>query len=206
MKKYFMIILMIIYSTVSRGQEENKYSIGLDANYLYHNIGGDTGNNFNYGFSLLLAEKIAKIKVGIGINFSTLNYTDNPNYANKLEYKIKYLNFPLLVFFNNNSIKSTKISPYVGIIVNKVIRYDQVSYHPNTAPTYQKDINLPRKLGFTFRAGVNVSKTISRNVVLNIAPFADFKFVTNGYHSSAYDELPDSGLTFGFKVGFDYNL
>lgn len=203
---------MIISSIASHAQEENKYSIWIDANYLFHYIERDTRNNFNYGFSLLMTEKIAKIKVGIGINYSTLNYnyTVKPMdyeafYLKKREYKVQYLNFPLLVFFNINSGKLMNVDPYVGIIANKVINNEVVKYYIDTPPFREEDIARTRNLGFTFRVGVNVSKTISEHIILNVAPFADFKFVTNGLHT-AYYELPDSRVSIGFKIGFEYLL
>lgn len=205
---------MIIYSAASYGQEENKFSIGLDANYLHHYLDRDTKNNFNYGFSFLMSEKIAKIKISFGLNFSTLNYnyivkpSDNAAlYLRKEEYKVQYLNFPLLVFFNINSIRLTNINPFVGIIGNKVINYDVVSYYLNTPPVYKNDIDIIQNIGFTFRAGANVSKTINKHFTLNTALFSDCKFVKNGVSSSHGSEnIPDPGISIGFKIGFDYNL
>lgn len=197
---------MAAYSLGCLSQEGNRYTIGLDANYFFtiRPKGIGMKDNFNYGFSLLMTERIDKLRIGFGINFSTFNYTRDQNYAYKVVHKVKYLNFPLLIFFNNNSIKLVKISPYAGIIVNKVIRYDQVIYNPDTVTSYKNVEQIPINLGFICRAGVYVSKPIGKHFMLNAAPFADLKFVANGYYSSGYDELPDSFLTFGFRLGFDY--
>jgi len=214
MKKCILGILMIVYSLASYGQEENKFSIGMDANYLYHHLDKDMNNNFNYGFSLLMSENIARIKVSFGLNYSTFNtyYTAKPtnnsaSYLEKEEYEVQYLNFPLLVYFRNNSEKLSNVNPYIGIIVSKAINYDMVSYYLNTPPVYNNDIYMHQTLGFTFRIGVNVSKPICQHIVLNTAIFSDFKLVTNSVsRSHGFGELPDSGITFGLKIGVDYCL
>ncbi len=214
MKKIIIIILISIHSAIIYGQNINKFSIGMDANYLYHYLDRDTRNNFNYGFSLLMSEKIAKIKVSFGLNFSTLNYyykvKPNDNSALfliKNEYKVQYLNFPLLIFFNNNQERQKNLNPFVGVIANKAINYDRISYSLNTKPEYSKNINIHQHLGFTFRFGANVSHPISHNILLNAALFTDFKFVSNSvYSSNDFEKLPDSGITIGFNIGFAYSL
>ena len=108
MKKHILIILLIIYSATSYGQNENNYSIGIDANYLHHNLSENMERDLNYGFNLLLSQKVAKIKVSIGMGYSTYNVNWKPDIVDvfsdnryKEEYKVKYLNFPILLFFNN---------------------------------------------------------------------------------------------------------
>lgn len=209
MRKFILCLLLIIYSSATYCQEENKFALGLDADYLYPYVSKTAHNKFNHGFSLLMSKNIVKIIVSSGINYSTLNYyyTSEASYSNRKEYKVRYLNFPLLVYFNYNSQKALNINPFVGIIANKIIYCNSVTYNSNKIPVNDKSTVIPKNLGWTFRVGLNFSKSISKQIFLNVAPFFDFKFVqnVNSYTSSYYD-IPDSRAAIGLKLGFDYNL
>ena len=209
MRKFILGLLQIFLSSASYSQEENNFSIGLGVDYLYPYISKTAHNKFNHGFSFLLSKNIAKIIVCSGINYSTLNYYFilGPSYLNRKEYKVKYLNFPLLVFINFNSQKALNINPFVGFIANKTIYYNSVTYNLNKMPVNDNSTLIPKNLGLTFRVGLNFSKSITKQIFLNGGPFLDLKFIqnVNDYTSSYYD-IPDSRAAIGLKLGVEYNL
>jgi hypothetical protein len=194
------------------GQKENYLSIEGDVNYYHHFISRDTKNNFNYGFSLTLWQHIKKIKVGIGTNYSTKNYYYNvsPNisssFANKREYKLKYLNFPFLLDVNilnpNNRLYIDILS---GIIFNKVIDYDIVTYYTNKQPLHENVTDAEMQLGLSIRLGSAVSYIINKNISFSTTPFADFKLILNSINQRPdYSELPDNRFSVGLKIGVEY--
>ena len=197
---------MIIYSTASRGQEESKYTLGLDVNILNYNLEGIYKNDINYGYSLLLMERIEKIKVGIGINYSTINYSENVAYVGKIERNLGYLNFPLLIYFNNHPEKKIDINPYIGLIANRLIKYEEVFTNPGEITTHRNRNDISARLGFSFRVGVNFARPIGKHFVLNAAPYADLKFVQSSVFVPKTDELPDYGYAIGFKLGLDFKF
>ena len=212
MKKIFIFIILTICVFKMYGQKENYFSIEGDVNYYYHFISKYTKNNFNYGFSVTLWQHIKKIKIGIGTNYSTKNYyykvsPDISNsFANKREYKLKYLNFPFLLDVNilnpNNRLYINILS---GIILNKVIDYDKITYYTNKQPLYEKETDAEMKLGLSLRLGSAVSYKINKNISFSATPFADFKLILNSISQQPdYSDLPDNRFSVGLKIGVEY--
>ncbi len=212
MKKIIIFLIFTIYASNIFGQKENNFSIEGDVNYYYHNISKNTKNNFNYGFSILLSKYINRLKVGFGTNFATKNYfyEISPNisnsFANKREYKLKYLNFPFLLDINVlNSKNRIHINVLSGLILNKVIDYDIATYYTNKQPLYENKTDIEMKLGLSLRLGTNISFKINNNIRLNVGTFADYKLILNSISQRPdYSNLPDNRFSVGLKTGIEY--
>ncbi len=163
-------------------------------------------------FSINISKHYKKVKIGIGTNYSTKNYfyevssTISNNFANKKEYKLKYLNFPFLLDFNVlNPNNRLYISVLSGIMFNKVIDYDKATYYTNKPPLFEKETDVGMKLGLSIRLGSNISYKINKSIYLNTTPFADFKLILNSISQRPdSSNLPDNRFSVGLKIGIEY--
>lgn len=207
-----LIILLVISSAACFGQDENKYSIGADANYHHYFTSENIGDP-SYGVNIFLSQNIARTKVSAGIGYSTYNAHWNPDivdgfsdYLYKEEYKAQYLNIPILFYFNNRLDRKFNFSPYIGMIFNTAINYERIRYFTDKLPENISGIEAVRNTGLTLRIGTNVAKAINHNVVLSTAFFIDYKAQANNFMHDGKFEQPEGRLTLGLKIGMDYLL
>ncbi len=92
-----------------------------------------------------------------------------------------------------------------GIILNKVIDYDKITYSTNKQPLYEKETDAEMKLGLSLRLGSAVSYKINKNISFSATPFADFKLILNSISQRPdYSDLPDNRFSVGLKIGVEY--
>lgn len=205
MKKTLLIICILLYSAVALSQKKNNISVQGDISYYYHFF-GSSKNLFNYGFSLLVFNSFKSVKAGFGIDYATKFYYFNVepeasnNYLNKKENKLQYIDFPILVYIGNDFKKQFHASAMLGLVLNKLIKYEVNSYYEEKAPVYETK-NTQSNIGLTLRLGAEISKKLGRHVFLNITPFGDYKFVqTKGDN----EEIPDNNISLGIHAGVEY--
>jgi hypothetical protein len=209
-----LTLIIIIYSCVTTvfAQDKKNISIETDVDYFYHFMGRNTNNYFNYGISFLVSRSIDNLKISAGINYSTKNYYYNVSSQNsldnlnKVEHKLSYVNFPILIKIRCCGNEQKKLSILSGFLFNRVIRYDKLSYFDDKPSIYEKDLSVDSpQLGLTFRFGLNFSKNINNYFRINLEPFSDYKLILNTENSSPdYENIPDNRLSLGLKVGLEY--
>ena len=209
--KAFIFTLLSICTLCSFAQTGNRHSLEADFNYLVPMNEGKT-NNFNYSASLMYSEKIfSRIKVSVGVDYSSLSYyTTNEEhfgtrYLKKYQYEKEYLNFPLIVTFVRDSEKKFRIEPLVGLIARKAIRNGYNSYNADI-PTYHTADELSDHVLLAFRVGINVAHPINQHLFLNFAPTIDINQNEKNYARYGSD-APDPSLPaaiLGFKLGLEY--
>jgi hypothetical protein len=211
MKKYIFYFLFGFCVIDTYSQEKDYFSTEFDANYYYYFV-GNSSNNLNYGFSLLISKYINKLKVSSGINYSTMSYYYNvtpitsPDYLTKREHNVKYFNFPIV---GNVEIISNKIFSYsllLGGSFNKIIEYNIKSYYLNNE-TLNENIEIKNEnMGVSIICGATISSLLSSRCKLNLSPFINYKLIP-GQNSQRpnYRNLPDDDiLNVGIKLGIEY--
>lgn len=214
MKGIFFLILLHFYSINIYPQKRDNFSVETNTNCSHYFMGGKTKNDFNYGFSLLLSRSINKIKISTGITYSTKYYYYNVHpqnsndYLNKRNYRLQYINFPLTVnFINVDKKKLFYVNFLSGLVFNKLIKYNIISFFNNKSPLYEKDLEIESKLGLTLRLGTNISKTVSNSIILNVIPFFDLKLISNNDDQYLdYKSTPDDWGSIGISIGIEFIL
>lgn len=211
MKQLTLIIIMSFCVMTIFAQDEKNNSIEADVDYFYHFMGSNTHNYFNYGISILFSRSINDLKISTGINYSTKNYYYNVTSQNsldnlsKVEHKLSYINFPILITIKCYGNKQKRLSILSGLLFNKVIRYDKLSYFDDKPSLYERDLSVDSQLGLTFRLGLNFSKNINNHFRLNLEPFSDYKLILNTKNPRPdYINIPDNRLSLGLKIGLEY--
>ncbi len=208
MKKIILFTILFICVFQIYGQKKNYLSIEGDANYYYYFIGENNTNNFNYGFSIIISEYINKLKVSSGINYSIKSYDSQGDQfysIKKREYKLGYLNFPIIGNFEIISKKTFTSSILIGLVFDKIIDYNIRSYYLNGKTVTEDNLKGNQKLGVSLIFGATFSKLIGNRCKLNLSPFINYKLTPESdsqspnYRNLAYDKL-----SVGFKIGIEY--
>lgn len=211
----FKVLLIVIFCTLSIdsfSQKKENFSIETDVNYYYYYLGDKNISYFNSGFSLLGSYSIDKLKISSGINLSTKDYYLNfdPNitdYLSKLDYKIRYINFPVLLNYTVYSSPKYKTDILGGVVFDRIIGYDIISHYSNKDPIVEKNIEVDQKTGVSVRLGIGISRYINPHLLITLSPFTDFKIEIEKIESKPnYHNLPNDRLSFGLKLGIEYIL
>ncbi len=210
MKRITITIILLCCLFELYGQEKNRSSVEIQGNTSFFFV---RDNNFNYGYSLILSRYINKIKVSAGVNYATKNtYTKHvPSYwldsVYQLNYNIKYLHFPLLITFNAYTFNQFKLNTTAGIVFNRIVDYDIVEKRNNKPDEIEKDIYNGQNLGFSFRFGIGLTKSILQNFNISLSTFADYKyrldFMSMPYN---YRNLTEDRVSCGATIGVEYKF
>ena len=216
MKKYIFLALLLTGSLAVQAQDKGGLSLEAGAAYYHPFFGGNTKNNFNYGFSLLVSKRFRNVKVSTGIDYATKSYYYDVkpfgiNSLTKREYDMQYLDFPFLVNITVAHLsEKAELGLLTGLVLNKVVGYKIISTYANN-PVPEDDLEIPATLGLTFRLGAAFSLPLGNRFRLNLTPFGDIKLVMNGNQDSSsdpyagsYRNLPDTRFTLGFQAGVEY--
>ena len=210
MSKYLIILLVLICV-----QAQSQISLELNTGYLYYFTGNNTVNDFNYGFSLLVMDRIAKLKVATGVEYSTMFYhydvsPENSNdYLTRRNYKLQYLNFPLLIILGNRLTNNLNIHPLGGLVFNKNINYSLISNYSDDPNEQILDLKSADDIGISLRCGASVSKKAGNRLTINFLPLADFKIKSNSsnqFRENDFRTIPNSFLSISIKIGLEYNF
>ena len=205
MKKYALLIGILFLSTFVKSQPKSNISVEGNLNYYYHFF-GETRNMFNYGFSILVYNSFGKVKAGAGIDYSTKYYyfdvtpEFSNNYLYKKEHKLQYIDFPFLVFLGNDINKKFHASAMGGLVISKLVKYDENSYFYDKAPVYESK-NTRSNLGLSFRLGAEISTRLGHHIFINLTPFGDYKFILTKDDNR---DIPDNNISLGIGIGVEY--
>ncbi|GAB4460339.1 MAG: hypothetical protein Fur0028_13620 [Bacteroidales bacterium] len=207
MKKIVFCLLIFIWAFKTYSQEKDYFSAELDANYYYYFF---LNNNFNYGSSILISKYIHKLKMSSGINYSVKSfYTQgDPFYSiKKRDYKIAYLNFPIIGNIEIISQKSFYSSILIGFAFNRIINYGIKSYYLNDETLIENNIKKDQILGVSIICGITISKPINNRFILNLSPCVNYKLIPDHRDQRPnYRSLPDDKISVGLKIGAEYLL
>ena len=210
MKILLYSVLMFCGISKTFSQQTNYFSAEIDMNYYNYFLGNINTEDFNYGSSILISEYSQKLKLSLGINYSTKSFSYkvspdiNDGYLYKREYNIAYLNFPFITTFEIFSRKSFSSSLYTGFLFHKNIDFDIISYYLYKQPFIENNIKED-KMGLSLVLGSTFSKLFKSQYKLNISPNINYKIVSDyGYHKPEYRNLPDDHLFWGLKIGLEY--
>jgi len=208
MKKIAFCLLLFIWALKTYSQTKDYFSTEFDANYYYYFIGENNSNNFNYGFSMLISKHIQKLKLSTGINYSIKSYDSqgDPFYSiQKREYKVEYLNFPIIANIEIISQKKFFSSILTGFVFNHILDYNIKSYYLNGETLTEDNLIDNKKLGTTFVLGTAFSKSVGNKCLLNLSPFINFKLIPDHDNQRPdYKNIPDDKISFGVKIGIEY--
>lgn len=208
MKIKFLYLLIFICGFKTYSQEKKYFSIEMDVNYYYYFLGENNTNNFNYGLSIIVSKYINKLKISSGLNYSIKSYdSDGDDFflIKKREYKLDYLNFPILSNIEIINRKSFNSSILFGFIFNKILDYNIKSYYFNEK-TLNNNINENKtNLGTTLNLGLTYSKITGKKWQLNISPFINYILIPDHYNGKPqYTNFPDDRFSLGLKMGIEY--
>lgn len=218
--KQSLFIFLCLFLTKGFSQENLKYSIKANSNYIYYFINTDKyisvdmKNFFNYGFSILLAMDINdKIKLSSGVNYNTKNiyYEDIPtnfnNYFIKEAISLKNINIPVLLSYTLHKTESNSIYLTGGIVINNIVKYDMARYFSVGETKFYKNINVGQKTGYSFRAGFELNYRINSKLDFSIHPYLDYKFILDfNTFNSLPESLTEDRFSFGINVGVEYHF
>lgn len=208
MKIVIFCLLLFLCALKIFSQDKDYFSTEVNANYYFYFIGENYSNNLNYGFSLFVSKYIQKVKLSTGINYSIKSYNsrgDSFYSVQKRKYELDYLNFPIIANIEIISLKKSYFSILTGFTFNKIIDYNIKSYYLS-GEILTENIKLDnKKLGITFIVGTTFSKLIGDKCVLNLAPFINYKLVSDHDNQSPdYKNVPDDKISIGFIMGIEY--
>lgn len=214
MKQIVLITLFIASSLIGSSQTDSKYSIEFTPGYIYYAMDNVYENNFNYDFSLLAARKLSnviKLKIGIGYSVKNFFYETEPtnfnDYFYKKEYKIKYLNIPILLSYSNPNQGKVSFELTSGIIINLPFDYDVIRFYKNNPDDINSNIKNRLKTGFSYRFGVGVSMKLSSSISIALSPYFDYKFILDTKDQRPhYLTLPEDRLKVGVELTICYNF
>ena len=213
MRNKTQFIFLFVVCLNSFGQEKENFSIEIDANCNFYFISQNRKNYFNTAYSLLISYyNIEKLKLSTGINYSTKNsyYNADPTIASeflrKRDYKLQYINIPIILSYTGNSTKEFKMNMMGGIVFNKIIKYDITSFYSNDLAKIEEDVKSSQKTGVSLRIGMNFSKFLYQSLILNLSPYLDYKLELdhNEYNIPNYKNLTNDRFSFGIKIGIEY--
>lgn len=205
MNKLFLISCFLLLSFANA--QNNKISIEADANYFHHLE--VKLNYYNHGFSLLIHNQINKLKVSTGLSYTNINFNvdfSDSDYLDKIEQKVIYFNFPILLLsYQLHENQNFSIDVVNGFLLNSAVYNKKVIYYDNSpAKTYKLGSG---NLGVTYRFGINLSKKLNDNFKLNVQPFMDYKlflsYVDYMRESIEYS-TSDNTVSLGLKLGIEY--
>ncbi len=209
----FFVFCFAYLGTLS-GQNTLPFSVEAGFAYYHPLMGGETKNDFNYGFSLLFSKKVNVVKISFGVETATKNYHfyTVPNAFNgnmtKQGLRMLYLDVPFLVSVQLNRGAKEGIGLLGGLVLNELVRYEQTFYYADK-PLLEKNVSVSAAPGLSLRLGCVFSIQAYKHWQLNIVPFSDFKMVMNDIAESPrgdVESVPDNRMTPGFKAGMVYQF
>jgi hypothetical protein len=221
----YILLFGLAFKNYAQEQKKNDYfSFEGDVNYYNYpalkSFSSNAYNVFSYGFSLHAAKYIHKIKLSIGLNFSSMSLTTNetnlkPYDVKRRDYKLEYRNIPIL--FNTRIAASPTFTSGLlfGFVISHTNKYDITSYYINGVKKTENakalgfnDSNLLFMFGSSFSILLGHPKPLEDRIALNFQPSLSFKLTSP---SRSYNPLNDyhsfrngTGIMFGFKIGIEY--
>lgn len=212
MKIIITIFVLAFCSTEIFSQNKSLLSAEADFNVYRYFINSNRSENFNYGFSFILTQNIKKIKVSTGINYATKNSYLNiqpvlSDSMNRIDYKIKYLNFPVLITFNLYSFQKFDVKYVCGILFNKVVNYDIITHNVKKGSVTEKNIQAGQKTGASVRIGIVFENKMNHNFNINLSPFMDYKVKLDfNEQRPNYRNLTNERFSLGLRIGIEYMI
>lgn len=123
-----------------------------------------------------------------------------------MEHRLRYISFPLLLHVRCWRNEKMKFNVLGGILFDKVIRYDRISYYHDKPTRYERKLNVLTQLGLSFRGGMSISRKMGDNFELNTDIFLDYKLIQNAIDAYQGSNLtvPDYRLRVGISIGSAY--
>ena len=207
MQKFCFILLFTFYSVQGFSQLSQTLSIEGGINYNYY-ISGSTP--YNFGFSILLFNKIGKTKIGFGINpcFSTYSETHTPNGLTTKE-RVQYdytgqINFwQLIAVFGIKENKKININFSTGLIWAQ-IKKQRATTHYNDGTSDSENIYSNEDNFGLVRLSLVFQKNLNERYSLVFVPSFDWR-VTYNEHSTSSKDIILNGVS-NFKIGVNYTI
>lgn len=207
MKKRFLFFLLLFETLDVIGQNNGCLSAGFVTDCYHYIIGRNMTNGFNYGFSMLVSQKIRKVKASIGVGYSTKSLQTQTDFGN-LSYELRYFHFPVLANVDVFSC-STDISGGVlaGFIFNHIVDYKIIRQSPANITSTESGLLNNRKTGISLILGASFSKTLGDRCVVEFTPFVKYNLVDDhGIQRPDYRNIPDDKVSIGCRLGVELLL
>jgi hypothetical protein len=213
MKKAGFIFVLFICTFSVQGQNKNDISIEIDTHYLHYFMGENNQNNFNYGYSFLVSASKAGVKVSSGVNYATQDYhykLNPPSWSDQLnerQFSLRYFNIPFLINAEVKQFKKTSLSILSGLILNKLVSYDMVSFYADHPPL-KESVKVPAAPGLSAKLGIQFTRKINQKMNINLAAYSNAVLVVANQNgsSNSYRSIPLNRLSWGINLGFEYKL
>ncbi|MBQ8703530.1 MAG: hypothetical protein IJ524_04045 [Bacteroidales bacterium] len=207
MKKSFFPLLLLFGALDVFGQNNGCISAEFVTDYYYYIIGRNMTNDFNYGFSMLVSDKVRNVKVSMGVGYSTKLLQAQTNFGD-LTYDLKSIHFPILATVNFIS-WSSDISGGVlaGAVFNQILDYKINHQSQDGVPFTESGLLNNREMGISLMIGVAFSKRIGNKCVINLTPFMKYNLVDDhGSQSPDYRNIPDDKVSVGCRLAVELLL
>ncbi len=212
MKRFWIIIVSIFVWQSYYAQEKRNFSVEGDFCY-YRGFQGAYIGKFNHGYSLLLSKYVGKLKMSTGINYSIFAYAENFSesifHAQPIrkEYRIEYLNFPVILQPNLYSGKKYRFSLVAGVLFNRPLRHETKIFASDPAKNQTIVSYSAVKQGLTLMGGFSISRNLNEHFEVYLTPFVNYRtgIGLNGDNYPDYLFIQESNLLqFGGKISLEY--
>lgn len=208
MSKIILSLLFFIGVFNTYSQSKDYISTEFDANYYYYFVENNSSNNFNYGFSFLVAKYISKLKIGTGISYATKSYNSQgyPYYSiRERDYNLEYLSIPVIANIEVFSHKKFSSSILTGFKFNQIVDYNIKTHYLNGETLTENNLLDNKKLGIAFMIGTTFSKLFGNKYALNLSPLINFNLISDHYNQRPdYRNIPGDKISIGLKIGIEY--
>lgn len=129
---------------------------------------------FNYGYSAFISVNYTKIKVSLGLAYSTKNYNENFNDYSGISYRTyrtSYIKIPLIVSYY---IIKKDLNIYSGFVFSFPQNFNAINYYTLRKGPEKLETPYKKLSGFSMRIGSDVGVKISTRVEFKIHTFFDY--------------------------------
>lgn len=203
----FIFVMMLIGTLQSLCQTNDCFSVAINTDCRY-SFWGDNVNGFSYGLSAAVAKKVHKMKMSVGVGYSTKSFHSRVNtvYAinsvRVFDYDLKYLCVPIIAGVD---IFRQRGSVYAGFVFDWIMNYYVTRNYQNGGAEIEMGLLDDRRLGVGLIGGVSFLFPFGKSFLLDVSPFA--KCVLLADHADqrpGYMSIPNDKLSVGLRIGVEY--
>ena len=140
----FTFSLMLLFCGKTHCQEKEIYSAEISSSVKHYFLGNENKNGLNLGLSIQISKYINKLKVSSGASYSLKSYYNEleplsiTNYLKGRDYRVAYVNFPIIASATLFSVNTFAVSLGTGLEFNKVIDFRITSHYVNNKSSIEE--------------------------------------------------------------------
>ena len=203
---------IIVDSVKSKKISPIIFSADLNVTYPFYFI---ENSRCNYGFGGSVSAHFKRIKLTLGLNYTTKKHIEmwnnNSYYFDKIYYNISYYNIPISInvsLFNGLFNKKNDLIIGTGLIINIPGKYEAIIpyNHPLPTPSPYKPDYLG--VGKSFQFAIRYQRQINKIVDFYFSGLFCYKFRLEYYRNASLmtpwaPVFSEDKLSFGLSTGFE---